>query len=235
MTIRWRHWLGRPQATPVAMQEGYALWADTYPPRAHNPLMEAEQSVVRPIITAAAPERALDVGTGTGRCLALLAEAGARVVVGLDLSLAMLQRRGCVRPRVCADAMRLPFADASFDLVCSSLMVGDVADLAAWIQEGARVLAPGGHLVYSDFHPAWAAREWRRTFRSRDGREFELSYFPHAMDGHLEGLERAGLQVRAIREPRIAGRPAPVVVVFHAIKPALPMHVMNVRPPSHLR
>ena len=97
-------------------------------------------------------------------------------------------------------------------------MVGDVEDLAAWVDEAARVLAPGGHLVYSDFHPSWAAHGWRRTFTAADGRLCELPFFPHAIERHLELLERASLSVRAIREPRINERPAPVVAVFHAVK-----------------
>jgi SAM-dependent methyltransferase len=203
----------------VMAREGYALWAETYPPWPHNPLMRAEQLAVEPIISAAAPARALDVGTGTGRYLPLLASAGARLVVGLDLSLPMLGRKAYGLPRVCADACRLPFPDASFDLICSSLMVGDLEDLGAWLAEATRVLAPGGHLVYSDFHPSWTAERWRRTFRTADGRLFELSYFPHAIDEHLALLERAPFVVRTIREPRLAGRKTPVVVVFHAVKP----------------
>jgi malonyl-CoA O-methyltransferase len=207
----------------VLAREGYALWAETYPPWPHNPLMRAEQSAVEPILSAAAsaavPARALDVGTGTGRYLPLLASAGARLVVGLDMSLPMLGRKAYGLPRVCADACRLPFPDASFDLICSSLMVGDLEDLGAWLAEATRVLAPGGHLVYSDFHPSWTAERWRRTFRTADGRLFELSYFPHAIDEHLALLERAPFVVRTIREPRLAGRKTPVVVVFHAVKP----------------
>jgi malonyl-CoA O-methyltransferase len=202
----------------VMAREGYALWADTYPPWPHNPLMRAEQSAVERILSAAAPVRALDVGTGTGRYLPLLASAGARLVVGLDMSLPMLGRKAYGLPRVCADACRLPFPDASFDLICSSLMVGDLEDLGAWLAEATRVLAPGGHLVYSDFHPSWTAERWRRTFRTADGRLFELSYFPHAIDEHLALLERAPFVVRTIREPRLAGRKTPVVVVFHAVK-----------------
>jgi malonyl-CoA O-methyltransferase len=180
--------------------------------------MEAEQAVVQPLIVAARPRRALDVGTGTGRCLNLLQAAGARVAVGVDLSLPMLGRTSGDAPRVCADACLLPFRDAAFDLVCSSLMVGDVADLGSWIREAARVLAPGGHLIYSDFHPSWAARRWRRTFRDAEGRRRELAYFPHRIEEHLALLEASPFGVRAIREPRVAGRPAPVVVVFHAVR-----------------
>ena len=206
---------------PLPPREGYALWADTYPARPHNPLMEVEQSIVQPLIEAALPTRALDVGTGTGRYLTLLKSAGARSVVGIDMSLAMLGRSPRDLPRVCGDACRLPFRDASFDLVCSSLMVGDVPDLCAWVREATRVLAPGGHLIYSDFHPSWAAQRWRRTFRDAAGRRRELAYFPHQMDEHVGALEASPLAIRAIREPRVPDRPAPVVVVFHAVKPGI--------------
>jgi len=199
-------------------KDAYALWADTYPPTPHNPLMEVEQSVVAPVIAAAAPIRALDVGTGTGRYLPLLASAGARLVVGLDLSMPMLGHQGGDRPRVCADACCLPFPCDTFDFICSSLMVGDVADLAGWMNEISRVLTPGGHLVYSDFHPSWSSEQWRRTFRALDGKRYELSYFPHTIDEHLARLQDSELIVRTIREPRLEGRKAPVVVVFHATK-----------------
>ena len=202
-------------------REAYALWAETYPPRPHNPLMEVEQAIVQPIILNAMPSRALDVGTGTGRYLKVLEMAGARSIVALDMSRDMLRRISREASRVCADGCRLPFRDASFDLICSSLMVGDVPDLPAWIGEASRVLAPGGHLVYTDFHPSWAARRWRRTFRDAGGRLRELAYFPHPIEEHLALLEAAPLAVRAIREPRVAERPAPVVVVFHAVKPGL--------------
>jgi malonyl-CoA O-methyltransferase len=204
--------------TRLATREGYAVWADTYPPRPHNRLMAAEQEVVEPLIASVAPRRALDVGTGTGRYLPVLHSAGARLVVGLDMSLAMLEHQDDRARRVCADACRLPFGDHQFDLVCSSLMVGDVEDLTPWIGEATRVLAPGGHLVYSDFHPSWSAQQWRRTFRAANGRQFELTYYPHSLEDHLERLHRASLDVRAVREPRVVGRSTPIVVIFHATR-----------------
>jgi malonyl-CoA O-methyltransferase len=203
----------------LAAQDAYRLWADSYPPWAHNPLMQAEQAVVEPIIVAAKPRRALDVGTGTGRCLPLLADAGARLVVGVDLSLAMLRQKGVDALCVCADAGRLPFADASFDLVSASLMVGDVEDLGAWVREAARVLAPGGTLVYSDFHPGWVEQGWKRTFRAADGELIELPFHPHTIEQHLALLDESSLSLRAIREPRAPSVTTPVVAVFHAVKP----------------
>lgn len=214
-------------------RDAYELWAESYPPVAHNPLMRVEQEVVEPLLAHLRSTRALDVGTGSGRYLPVLKRTGAASVVGIDFSLAML-RRGGASGRVCADACRLPFRRGGFDLINASLMIGDIADVSAWTREMARVLTTGGHLVYSDFHPSWAQRGWSRTFRSADGVLRDISFNPHTIDEHLSALTAAGLRVRAIREPRFSsardeadpgikafrrrwGNPQ-VVVVFHAVK-----------------
>ena len=207
---------GRPRRR-LAQQDAYGLWAESYLPAAHNAVMAAEQSIVEPIVRASKPRRALDVGTGTGRYMPLLKAAGARQVIGVDLSLPML-RQNTSPARICADARRLPFRDAAFNLVSSSLMVGDVDHPGSWVIEASRVLADGGALVYSDFHPCWVERDWRRTFRTADGELVELAFHPHTIEQHLASLEDASFEVRAIREPRVASIPAPVVVVFHAVK-----------------
>ena len=187
----------------LSAHDAYDLWADTYPPVAHNPLMRVEQQVVEPLLAHIRARRALDVGTGSGRYLPLLRATGASPVVGLDFSLAMLRRGSGTPGRVCGDACRLPFARASSDLINASLMVGDIADLGEWTREMARVLALRGHLVYSDFHPSWAERGWSRTFRSADGTMHDVAFHSHTVEDHLTALEQAGLQVRVIREPRL--------------------------------
>jgi SAM-dependent methyltransferase len=192
--------------------------------------MQVEQGVVERLIGQQRATRALDVGTGSGRYLAVLAATGARIVVGLDFSGAMLARAAGAS-RVRADACCLPFRRGAFDLINASLMVGDVRDLDRWTREMARALAYGGHLVYSDFHPSWAQHDWRRTFRDAHGQTHEVAYQPHAIDEHLAAIARAGLEVVAIREPRFKddGDAAvkafrkqwdnpPVVAVFHAVR-----------------
>jgi malonyl-CoA O-methyltransferase len=214
----------------LSPRAAYEIWADTYPAVAHNPLMRIEQDIIEPLIAQLRAARALDVGSGSGRYLPLLESTGASIVPGVDFSLAMLAR-SAGRARVCGDACRLPFRRAAFDLVNASLMVGDLADLAGWTREMARVLSRRGHLVYPDFHPSWAQRGWSRTFRAADGVLHDVSFHPHTLDDHLAEIEQAGLRVLAIREPRFQnqaepgikafrrrwGNP-PVVVVFHAVK-----------------
>ena len=196
----------------------YEMWAGTYGAFAHNPLMQAEQTVVERLLSHLPSRRALDVGTGSGRYLPILASGGARVV-GVDLSRAMLSRAEAPS-RVCADARRLPFRTASFDLVNASLMVGDIRELHVWAAEMARVLVRGGHLVYSDFHQVWRERGWQRTFRDAEGVLRAVAYEPHTIDDHLAALDAAHFAIRAIREPRLVvnGVSAPVLAVFHAVK-----------------
>jgi len=214
--------------TTLEGRAAYELWADTYPAVAHNPLMRLEQEIVEPLLGQLRVARALDVGTGSGRYLSVL-QSTVAAVVGVDFSLAMLAH-GTGR-RVCADACHLPVRSGAFGLVNASLMVGDVAHLDPWTREMARALAPGGHLVYSDFHPSWAQHGWRRTFRTPAGVQHDVSFHAHTIDEHLAALDGAGLRIRAIREPRFKDDADPdvkafrrrwgnpqVVVVFHAVK-----------------
>jgi len=98
-------------------------------------------------------ERILDVGAGTGVSTAELATSGA-YVVGVDLSLGMLRAGRQSRPHVtllAGDALRLPFADASFDAVTISFALRNVADADAALRELARVTRPDGRLVVCEF------------------------------------------------------------------------------------
>lgn len=99
--------------------------------------------------------RLLDVGCGTGVLLARLAAAGWDAF-GVDVSedqLRLARGRGCAVSL--ADAAALPFADASFDAVCSAWTHTDVDDWAGVVAETARVLRPGGVLAYVGMHPCF--------------------------------------------------------------------------------
>ncbi|MGW0216736.1 demethylmenaquinone methyltransferase [Micromonospora chokoriensis] len=98
-------------------------------------------------------ERVLDVGAGTGVSTRELAQSGA-YAVGVDLSLGMLYAGKRARPEVpllAGDALRLPFADASFDAVTISFALRNVNDTDAALRELARVTRPGGRLTVCEF------------------------------------------------------------------------------------
>lgn len=91
---------------------------------------------------------ALDVGCGTGEVLDVLSGLGASAVVGTDLSEHVLGHAGRAgRVRVVSDASRLPFPDASADVVTSLEVVEHLDDDLAALSEYRRVLRPGGTLL----------------------------------------------------------------------------------------
>jgi malonyl-CoA O-methyltransferase len=101
-----------------------------------------------------------------------------------------------------ADATALPVATGCSDLVVCALTLAHVRDQSAALTEFARVLAPGGTLLISDFHPDAAARGWRRTFR-RDGVVYELENYPYGPDllRHAAGFRLEEWREAFIGEP----------------------------------
>jgi SAM-dependent methyltransferase len=102
--------------------------------------------------------RWLDLACGTGLHFEAL-QASRREVVGLDLSTDQL-RVASVHPvepvpLVQGDATILPFAGATFDGVAAAYVHTDVDDIAPVFAEAARVLRPGGRLVYVGTHPCF--------------------------------------------------------------------------------
>jgi demethylmenaquinone methyltransferase/2-methoxy-6-polyprenyl-1,4-benzoquinol methylase len=108
----------------------------------------------------------LDLATGTGDVAfaALDAVPGLRVV-GADFALPMLRvgrmaRRGADVRWTAADALCLPFADASFDAVTQGYLIRNVSDISRAFAEQVRVLKPGGRVVVLDTAPPRRGLLW---------------------------------------------------------------------------
>jgi malonyl-CoA O-methyltransferase len=66
----------------------------------------------------------------------------------------------------------------------------------------ARVLRPGGTLLYSDFHPAASRRGLRRSFKDRLNRPITVPHCSHGLDAQRHAAAVAGLTLQVVRELR---------------------------------
>jgi ubiquinone/menaquinone biosynthesis C-methylase UbiE len=184
--------------------------------------------------------RVLDLGCGNGYLARRFAREGARVT-GVDSSapiVTLAKRRERAEPLGITyhahDAASLPmFADASFDLVFSNMVLMDLDDAAGAIGEAARVLVPEGRFVASLCHPCydvpnasswiWERKEYVTSVSRRVGRyrvpfaepidwkpdgvaEFRLMTYHRPLSWYARELWRAGLAITALDEPDMTER-----------------------------
>ncbi|MEI6485260.1 MAG: metalloregulator ArsR/SmtB family transcription factor [Sphingomonadales bacterium] len=167
--------------------------------------LHSSEAAVEAAIVAALGDAGLgdlvDVGTGTGRMIELLGPR-ARSALGLDRNPEMLRlarnrldAAGLTAARVqTGDMYNLPLSAGACDTLVLHQVLHYADDPAAVIEEGARVLRPGGRLLVIDLMPH--AREELRVER----RHLRLGFADEAIIGWMRG---AGLAAR------VAGRLPP--------------------------
>ena len=140
----------------------------------------AKRMLERLELMRARPEVIVDIGCGTGYASAVLLKKYRKArLIGLDIAAPMLQ---IARKRVpwlskihhlhkihwlCADAVCLPLADASCDMLFSNLMLQWCVEPDRLLAEFRRVLKPGGLLMFSTLGPDTLI-ELRRSWAAAD-------------------------------------------------------------------
>lgn len=136
--------------TARARYDGHADWYDEW----NKPHIERYAPQVTELLGPGGGI-CLDLGCGSGHYFDIIAATG-RTVVGLDYSADQLRVARSRSHRVVrGDAAALPFADRTFQTVAAMWISTDVDDFGAVVEEAARVLVPGGLLVFYGAHPCF--------------------------------------------------------------------------------
>lgn len=150
----------------------------------------------------------LDVGCGTGRAAAALAERGSRVW-GIEPSpeMAALARERVSTVKV-ASAERLPFKDGWFDRALMWLVV-HLLDRPRAFAEAHRVLAPDGRIVVATFDPAHFEGYWlNRFFPSLESIDRARFPDPAELQGELEAAGFSSVRLVPLGQRAEIGREA---------------------------
>jgi ubiquinone/menaquinone biosynthesis C-methylase UbiE len=148
-----------------------------------------EQPALRSMLPASLEGmRILDLGCGFGDFARRARVEGARTVVGIDVSLRMLERAIALTtdPAITylhASIEQLELDDDPFDMVVSSLAMHYVEDYRGAVRRVAHLLKSGGRLAFSVEHPMCTALPQQQWIRDAGG----TPLFWPVDDYHLEG------------------------------------------------
>jgi cytosine/adenosine deaminase-related metal-dependent hydrolase len=189
----------------VCPKDGYRLASQSYDAEP-NPMLSLEQRFLERLLPPVAGLDVVDLGCGTGRCLAALARKAPRTLVGVDFSPEMLgqarRKLGDAARLVVADCSTLPFPRSSADLILGSFLTSYLQDFAQFAEQVRRLLRPGGVVFITDLHPATTAKlGWRRGFRV-DGSFVDIACYSRPIEQIVKMFENLGLQADAVLEPQ---------------------------------
>lgn len=178
-----------------------------------------------------AGSRVLDVGSGIGGPARHLAESFGCTVVGVDLTAeycrlaTALSARTTVADKVSfqvANALDLPFADGTFDVVWTQHVAMNIGDRPKLYGEMYRVLKPGGRIAFYD---AVAIKGQEPVFPVPWARDASTSFLWDA-DATKAVLEKTGFRIRTWRDATEEGKkffaarpspPAPSALGLHVL------------------
>lgn len=189
----------------MTVASAYDRWSATYDAD-FNRTRDLDARVVRAAGLPVDDATVVELGCGTGKNTAWLAER-ARRVVALDLSAGMLVR---ARERVPAAHVAFlrsdvrhpwPVSDASADVVIGNLVLEHVESLATVFAESARVLRPGGTLFLCELHPFRQWRGGRAHFTDAGtGETVHVAAHVHSVSEYVNGALGAAFVLRHLGE-----------------------------------
>ena len=184
-------------------QEAYNHWSATYD-RDRNLTRDLDQTITRNILANLRCKSVLEIGCGTGKNTALLAEIG-EYVYAFDFSEAMIEkarqklRIGNVSFVVADLTQRWPCKDRAVDLIACNLVLEHIRDLSFIFAEADRVLDRGGKFFISELHPFRQYRGTKANFQ-REQQTTEIEAFVHHLSDFTGAAAHGGFSLTNMKE-----------------------------------
>jgi len=177
--------------------------------------MQTEQQAMLDLLASLEGQVVLDLACGTGR-YGLIAQArGARQVIAIDNSPAMLAGNP-LRNRVQATSEIISLATNSIDVILCGLALGHLPWFAHLLARVYREVKPEGVALVSDVHPFIALNGAQRTFAAPNGKVYAVEHYPHLYSDMQRAAAQAGLIIDAVLEPELDL--VPIVIVYRFYK-----------------
>ena len=187
----------------MSVQKAYNEWSESYDTD-KNLTRDLDQQVTRDVLANLHFNSILEIGCGTGKNTAFLAQIG-ESVHALDFSQGMIEKAKekvhaqNVRFSVADITKKWPGNDGEFDLVVCNLVLEHIADLAFIFSEAGRVLQNKGSFFVNELHPFKQYEGSKARFYS--GSEIiEVEAFVHHISEFTNAATANGLTLMKLNE-----------------------------------
>jgi ubiquinone/menaquinone biosynthesis C-methylase UbiE len=192
------------QRPGVDVKTGYDAWARNYDDM-KNATRDLDATALRQTLASLSANHVLELGCGTGKNTAWLAEQFGHVTA-VDFSAGMLN---VARQKTTAKNVAFyqydiskpwPAESRTFDLVTCNLVLEHVADLHFIYKEVDRVLRPGGQLFLCELHPYRQLKGGQAQYLSKAGDSVPIATYVHSLAEFINGALAVDLVVSHVRE-----------------------------------
>jgi len=187
----------------MSIQNAYNEWSEIYDTNT-NLTRDLNQKVTRDVLADQHCNSILELGCGTGKNTAFLAQIGTSVHA-LDFSQGMIEK---AKEKVQAENVRFEMADltkrwngdnGAYDLIVCNLVLEHIQNLEHIFTEAARTLQPGGRFFINELHPFKQYKGTKARYE-RNTETIEVDVFIHHISDFTNAASASGLKLVKLNE-----------------------------------
>jgi ubiquinone/menaquinone biosynthesis C-methylase UbiE len=187
----------------MSIQKSYNEWSQTYDTD-RNLTRDLDQQVMREALADLRFHSILEIGCGTGKNTAFLAQIGDHIHA-LDFSEGMIEK---AREKVKAKNVRFSMADLTqrwpcddqtYDLIVCNLVLEHIEELSFIFSEAFRILSAGGKFLMNELHPFRQYEGKKARFDKEEG-VTEIPAFVHHISDFVNIASDGGLRLVRLNE-----------------------------------